>query len=100
MRLARGSINLRITKIYHGTAERFISQGWLTPPFSISAKNGYSYDRSKYITRSTAFSSSPSNRMVLTIRRKDDCRWDAVSLGEVMLRLDPGERRIHTARTF
>jgi 2-dehydro-3-deoxygluconokinase len=38
--------------------------------------------------------------MVLTIRRKDDCRWDAVSLGEVMLRLDPGEKRIHTARTF
>jgi 2-dehydro-3-deoxygluconokinase len=27
-------------------------------------------------------------------------RWDAVSLGEVMLRLDPGEGRIHTARQF
>ena len=27
-------------------------------------------------------------------------RWDCVSLGEVMLRLDPGEGRIHTARTF
>jgi 2-dehydro-3-deoxygluconokinase len=26
--------------------------------------------------------------------------WDCVSLGEVMLRLDPGEDRIHTARTF
>ncbi|MFP5206890.1 MAG: sugar kinase [Acidobacteriota bacterium] len=25
-------------------------------------------------------------------------RWDALSLGEVMLRLDPGEGRIHTAR--
>jgi 2-dehydro-3-deoxygluconokinase len=27
-------------------------------------------------------------------------RWDCISLGEVMLRLDPGEGRIHTARTF
>src|SRR6201989_1635654 len=27
-------------------------------------------------------------------------RWDSVSLGEVMLRLDPGEGRIHTARQF
>ncbi len=27
-------------------------------------------------------------------------RWDCVSLGEVMLRLDPGEMRIHTTRHF
>ena len=27
-------------------------------------------------------------------------RWDALSLGEVMLRLDPGEGRIHTTRHF
>ena len=27
-------------------------------------------------------------------------RWDCLSLGEVMLRLDPGESRIHTARHF
>jgi 2-dehydro-3-deoxygluconokinase len=27
-------------------------------------------------------------------------RWDGLSLGEVMLRLDPGEGRIHTARQF
>jgi len=27
-------------------------------------------------------------------------RWDCVSLGEVMLRLDPGEDRIHTARSL
>ena len=26
--------------------------------------------------------------------------WDCISLGEVMLRLDPGEDRIHTARAF
>jgi 2-dehydro-3-deoxygluconokinase len=28
------------------------------------------------------------------------CRYDAVALGEVMLRLDPGEGRVRTARTF
>src|SRR5258708_18978731 len=28
------------------------------------------------------------------------CRFDLVSLGEVMLRLDPGEGRIHTTRAF
>jgi 2-dehydro-3-deoxygluconokinase len=31
---------------------------------------------------------------------KSDCRWDLVSLGEVMLRLDPGDGRIATTRTF
>jgi 2-dehydro-3-deoxygluconokinase len=36
----------------------------------------------------------------LDIKAKEACRWDMVSLGEVMLRLDPGEGRIHTARTF
>src|ERR671921_940292 len=36
----------------------------------------------------------------LTIRPAADCRYDAVSLGEVMLRLDPGEGRIRTARSF
>jgi len=36
----------------------------------------------------------------LNIKAKKDCRWDIVSLGEVMLRLDPGDSRVHTARTF
>src|SRR6266849_5572633 len=36
----------------------------------------------------------------LKIRAKHDCRWDLVSLGEVMLRLDPGEKRISTTRSF
>jgi 2-dehydro-3-deoxygluconokinase len=36
----------------------------------------------------------------LKIRPKTECRWDLVSLGEVMLRLDPGEGRIATTRTF
>ena len=34
----------------------------------------------------------------LGIKSKDECKYDAVSLGEVMLRLDPGEGRIRTAR--
>ena len=38
--------------------------------------------------------------MALTIKAKKECRWDLVSLGEVMLRLDPGERRIWTTRSF
>ena len=36
----------------------------------------------------------------LEIRPAGSCRWDEVSLGEVMLRLDPGEGRIRTARAF
>jgi 2-dehydro-3-deoxygluconokinase len=36
----------------------------------------------------------------MKIKSKDGCRWDLVSLGEVMLRLDPGETRISTAREF
>jgi 2-dehydro-3-deoxygluconokinase len=38
--------------------------------------------------------------MSLSVRAKSDCRWDLVSLGEVMLRFDPGERRIWTTRRF
>ncbi len=36
----------------------------------------------------------------LTIRTATDCRWDLLSLGEVMLRFDPGEGRIVSARSF
>ena len=36
----------------------------------------------------------------LEIRAADGCRWDLVALGEVMLRLDPGEGRVATARSF
>jgi 2-dehydro-3-deoxygluconokinase len=37
---------------------------------------------------------------ILNIRPKEECKWDQVSLGEIMLRLDPGDSRIHTARSF
>ena len=36
----------------------------------------------------------------LTLRDAADCRYDVVALGEVMLRLDPGEDRVRTARGF
>ncbi|HEX7104466.1 MAG TPA: sugar kinase [Acidothermaceae bacterium] len=36
----------------------------------------------------------------LQIRPAGECRYDEVSLGEVMLRLDPGEDRVRTARSF
>jgi 2-dehydro-3-deoxygluconokinase len=38
--------------------------------------------------------------MPLKIRPKEACRWDLISLGEVMLRFDPGDRRISTTRNF
>jgi 2-dehydro-3-deoxygluconokinase len=34
------------------------------------------------------------------LRAADSCRWDLVALGEVMLRLDPGDTRIATTRSF
>src|SRR3954464_3432364 len=36
----------------------------------------------------------------LKVREAKDCRFDILSLGEVMLRLDPGEGRIRTTRSF
>lgn len=38
--------------------------------------------------------------MNLKLKNRSECKYDAVSLGEVMLRLDPGEGRIRTARNF
>ena len=36
----------------------------------------------------------------LNIKPKNECMWDLVSLGEVMLRLDPGDQRVSTTREF
>jgi 2-dehydro-3-deoxygluconokinase len=36
----------------------------------------------------------------LAIKSQQDGKWDLVSLGEVMLRLDPGDERISTTRHF
>jgi 2-dehydro-3-deoxygluconokinase len=38
--------------------------------------------------------------MPLNISPRSECRWDLVSLGEVMLRFDPGDRRVWTTRSF
>jgi len=36
----------------------------------------------------------------MNIKPKSECAFDQISLGEVMLRLDPGQGRIKTTRTF
>ncbi|HEX4311116.1 MAG TPA: sugar kinase [Acidobacteriaceae bacterium] len=38
--------------------------------------------------------------METLVLKQGATRWDEVSLGEVMLRLDPGEGRVHTTRRF
>ena len=38
--------------------------------------------------------------MELNLKKEGTYAFDAVSLGEIMLRLDPGEGRIRTARSF
>src|SRR5438034_8561134 len=38
--------------------------------------------------------------MSLHIKPANSCAFDQISLGEVMLRLDPGEGRVRTARNF
>ena len=37
---------------------------------------------------------------MLPIKPADQCAYDLVSLGEIMLRLDPGEGRVRTTRQF
>ncbi len=37
---------------------------------------------------------------LLQLRPPSECKYDIVSLGEVMIRLDPGDERIHTTRQF
>ncbi|MGD8883478.1 MAG: PfkB family carbohydrate kinase, partial [Desulfobacterales bacterium] len=36
----------------------------------------------------------------LTIKPAKECKWDILSLGEVMLRLDPGDTRVARTRQF
>ena len=38
--------------------------------------------------------------MSIEIKSAESCKYDIVSLGEIMLRLDPGEGRVRTARSF
>ena len=36
----------------------------------------------------------------MTIKSAEDCKWDILSLGEVMIRLDPGDNRVARTRHF
>ena len=38
--------------------------------------------------------------MILNIKDKRECSYDEISLGEIMLRLDPGDTRVRCARSF
>lgn len=38
--------------------------------------------------------------MLLNIKDKRECAYDEISLGEIMLRLDPGDTRVRCARSF
>ena len=40
------------------------------------------------------------NMAILNIRPAGECRYDCLSLGEIMLRLDPGDGRVRTTRQF
>lgn len=37
---------------------------------------------------------------VIDVKPESQCKYDIVSLGEIMIRLDPGAERIHTTRLF
>ncbi len=37
---------------------------------------------------------------MIELRKKESCAYDMIALGEVMLRLDPGDTRIRTTRSF
>ncbi len=37
---------------------------------------------------------------MIDIKPKSQCKYDILSVGEIMIRLDPGEERIHTTRHF
>ena len=37
---------------------------------------------------------------LFSLKSESECKYDILSLGEIMLRLDPGEGRIHTTRQF
>ena len=44
--------------------------------------------------------SADNGRLPLAARLGSECDFDIVALGEVMLRLDPGDERISSTRTF
>jgi 2-dehydro-3-deoxygluconokinase len=49
---------------------------------------------------SCAVSTASNKTMAIQLRDPSQCRYDLLALGEIMLRLDPGEGRIRCAREF
>ncbi len=86
------------TKVYEG-------RGQLTDPtthalFVELFRDKIYNRRTLYDARFIVLKRISSTMGMMPLRSKDKSRWDLVSLGEVMLRLDPGDGRIATARTF
>src|SRR5208337_347994 len=48
----------------------------------------------------TSTGNQVAGKPLIIARKPEECRWDLVSLGEVMLRLDPGDGRVSTTRSF
>lgn len=69
---------------------------WVRAPKNPESTGERYVSESRYPHASTE--SDPT--ALLKLRAAGDCQWDELSLGEVMLRFDPGERRIVGARQF
>lgn len=54
----------------------------------------------RFVSKFGADRNDPKTMATLEIKPTDSCKYDLLSLGEIMLRLDPGEGRIRTAREF
>ena len=55
----------------------------------------------RILNNNSTISFSPVHFMnPLNIRSAESCKFDCLSLGEIMLRLDPGDGRVRTARKF
>ncbi len=67
--------------------------------FTVTAGSKY-FGRIIVFESAGVFSLESRNFMAIQLRDKSTCKYDQISLGEVMLRLDPGEGRIRTARSF
>ena len=96
--MTRGhSANFLPHKIYHASRS-ILRQGDGCPSIALLGRRnpaaGSAFEWCVYI-----FSRSDEN-MEPILLPETNRRWDCFSLGEVMLRLDPGEGRIHTTRQF
>ncbi len=75
---------------FHCTIHRFQSYG---------LKN-LAYDSNSATTDRVEILSVFLYKYLMIIKSASECRWDILSLGEVMIRLDPGEGRVRNARRF